>query len=258
MSKSFGNTLRSLRNAKKKSQLDLALDAGISSKHLSFLESGRALPGKEIVRKLTEALEISDPYKNTLFLAAGFSSDFEIVEKDEPMKIEPLLIKHINGLCTAPTMVVSWDNKVLKVNSVLERLIAALKGKESTLEGLSAYEFMFGDRGLGHFLLENRELEDRIITCGHLENSIRPVERSTNRPDPELNLFNKTDQTPITIRLEYNGILIFDVLHTASGHPFEVNARSNRIYSWVPSDGFTENTMRDLICTDSELAASAK
>ncbi|TGM60954.1 helix-turn-helix transcriptional regulator [Leptospira adleri] len=254
MSNSFGNTLKTLRNAKKKSQLDLALDAEISSKHLSFLESGRALPGREIVRKLTEALEISYPFQSILFLAAGFSPDFDTAEDEETNRIDPLLIKYINGLNTSPTMVVSWENKVVKINSVLEKLIVSLKGDNFKTEGLSVYEFMLSDAGLGPYLLENQELRDRIVTCSYLENFVSPVDRSTNTPDPESKQFNKTGFVPMKVGIKHNGILMFDVLPTAGGHPYEVNTRSIRIYTWVPSDRFTEDRMKDFLFADTNMS----
>ncbi|MBM9577384.1 helix-turn-helix transcriptional regulator [Leptospira sp. 201903070] len=255
MSNSFGNTLRSLRNSRKKSQLDLSLDAGISSKHLSFLESGRALPGREMVRKLTEALEISHPYKNILFLAAGFSSDFEFPKNEESETADPILFKQIGG--TAPILIVNWESRVVKTNPALKLLISALKGFDFRAEGLSLTEFLLSDFGLGPHLLDSQALSHRILTCSYLENFVSPYESAVKTPDPESTWFNNSNNAPISIRLEYNGIIMFEVLQAASGHPFEVNTRSHRIYTWVPSDRFTENTMRDLISSDSDFSESA-
>ncbi|RHX85557.1 helix-turn-helix transcriptional regulator [Leptospira stimsonii] len=257
MSNTFGNTLKTVRNAKKKSQLDLALDADISTKHLSFLESGRALPGREIVKKLTDALEISYPFQSILFLAAGFSPDFEIVEDEQSNSVfDSLLLKQIDAVTTSPTMVVNWENVVIKINPVLEKLIATLKGDEFSTEGLSAYDFMFSDKGLGPYLLENPELRDRIITCSHLENFVNQIDRSSNIPDPDpkSDQLNKSGFVPVTICIKYKGILMFDVLPTSSGHPYEVNVRSTRIYTWVPSNRFTEDRMKDLLSADSDIS----
>lgn len=66
------------------SQLALALDANISTKHVSFLESGRAAPSREMVLTLAEVLEIPLRARNALLLAAGFAPVYSQHALDEP------------------------------------------------------------------------------------------------------------------------------------------------------------------------------
>lgn len=68
-----GDRLREWRQARRLSQLDLALEAGISSRHLSYLETGKARPSREMVGQLAEALDIPLRDRNALLLAAGFA-----------------------------------------------------------------------------------------------------------------------------------------------------------------------------------------
>lgn len=68
-----GELLRSWRDARKRSQLNLALDAGISQRHLSFIESGRSQPSREMLLQLAEALELPLREQNRLLLAGGFA-----------------------------------------------------------------------------------------------------------------------------------------------------------------------------------------
>lgn len=69
----FGGLLRTWRRRRGASQLDLALQAGVSQRHLSFLESGRARPSREMVVQLSGALDVPLRQRNTLLLAAGFA-----------------------------------------------------------------------------------------------------------------------------------------------------------------------------------------
>jgi transcriptional regulator with XRE-family HTH domain len=69
----FGAQLREWRQRRRRSQLDLALDAGISQRHLSFVESGRAAPSRDMVLLLAEELEVPLRERNALLLAAGFA-----------------------------------------------------------------------------------------------------------------------------------------------------------------------------------------
>ncbi len=71
MSKTFGRVLKYCRRLGGKTQLELALDAGVSARHLSFLESGRAEPGRDVVARLAEALEISLPRATLCLLQPG-------------------------------------------------------------------------------------------------------------------------------------------------------------------------------------------
>ncbi|XDD47611.1 helix-turn-helix domain-containing protein [Leptospira sp. WS39.C2] len=73
MKNGFGDQLREWRKLRKKSQLELALDAEISSKHISFLETGRANPTKEMIHRLSDVLDIPFRERNLLMLGAGLS-----------------------------------------------------------------------------------------------------------------------------------------------------------------------------------------
>ena len=66
-----GDHLREWRQRRRMSQLDLASEAEISTKHLSFLETGRAQPSREMVLHLAERLEVPLRERNVLLVAAG-------------------------------------------------------------------------------------------------------------------------------------------------------------------------------------------
>jgi transcriptional regulator with XRE-family HTH domain len=71
--RTFGRLLRHWRHAGGSSQLGLATDAGVSIRHLSFLETGRARPSRDMVERLAAALGVPLAEKNALLLAAGFA-----------------------------------------------------------------------------------------------------------------------------------------------------------------------------------------
>src|ERR1700692_2996970 len=69
----IGDHLREWRQRRHLSQLDLAGDAEISARHLSFVETGRAAPSREMVLKLAERLEVPLRERNVLLVAAGYA-----------------------------------------------------------------------------------------------------------------------------------------------------------------------------------------
>src|SRR6478736_3925019 len=71
--RSFGDHLRHWRQRRRLSQLDLAQEAEISTRHLSFVETGRSVPSREMVLRLAERLEVPLRERNAMLVAAGYA-----------------------------------------------------------------------------------------------------------------------------------------------------------------------------------------
>src|SRR5712691_7564598 len=67
----FGRHVRRWRGIRRMSQLDLAIAAGTTARHLSFVETGRSRPGKDLILRIADALRVPLPERNTLLAAAG-------------------------------------------------------------------------------------------------------------------------------------------------------------------------------------------
>jgi transcriptional regulator with XRE-family HTH domain len=68
--------LREWRIARRLSQLDLALAADVSTRHLSYMETGRAQPSREMLARLANALELPLRERNALLVAAGYAPQY--------------------------------------------------------------------------------------------------------------------------------------------------------------------------------------
>src|SRR5215472_18269346 len=80
----IGGHLREWRQRRRMSQLDLASEAGISTRHLSFVETGRALPSRDMLLHLTEQLEVPARERNVLLVAAGYAPMFPERPLEDP------------------------------------------------------------------------------------------------------------------------------------------------------------------------------
>ena len=80
----FGRLLRQWRAQRGLSQLDLAVEAGVSSRHLSFVETGRAQPSREMVLLLARALDVPLRDRNDLLVAAGYAPVYRRSDLDSP------------------------------------------------------------------------------------------------------------------------------------------------------------------------------
>jgi transcriptional regulator with XRE-family HTH domain len=84
-----GPLLRDWRRRRRLSQLDLALEAGVSARHLSFVETGRSRPSADMVLQLADQLEVPLRNRNQLLLAAGHAPVFEQHTLEDP-EMEPV------------------------------------------------------------------------------------------------------------------------------------------------------------------------
>src|SRR5687768_7608348 len=123
-----GDHLREWRQRRRLSQLDLALDAEISTRHLSFLETGRAQPSREMVLHLAEQLEIPLRERNVILVAAGFAPVFPERPLDDPelaaaRRAVDLILK---GHEPFPALVVDLRWNLVAANAAVEPLMAGI------------------------------------------------------------------------------------------------------------------------------------
>src|SRR6478736_6996314 len=81
---SVGELLRDWRRRRRLSQLDLSIQADISTRHLSFVETGRSRPTPEMIIRLTEQLDVPLRERNQLLLAGGYAPVYPQHSMDEP------------------------------------------------------------------------------------------------------------------------------------------------------------------------------
>lgn len=126
----FGTALREWRNRRRLSQIDLATDAGTTQRHLSFLEQGRSLPGRDIVGRLADSLQLTLRQRNTLLSAAGFAPSHPESPPDAPL-LEPVreALQHVlDGHLPYPAMVMDGFGELVAANSAFGLLADGVAG----------------------------------------------------------------------------------------------------------------------------------
>lgn len=119
-----GALLRRWRDLRRLTQLDLALDAGISARHLSFVETGRSRPSAEMVLRLAERLEVPLRERNQMLLAAGYAPSFpELAIEDPPMApVREALDVILEGHEPNPAVVVDRHWNLVAANPTMAAL----------------------------------------------------------------------------------------------------------------------------------------
>ncbi|MGB1503873.1 MAG: helix-turn-helix domain-containing protein [Acidimicrobiales bacterium] len=122
----FGDELRRWRDARRFSQLALAAAADVSQRHLSFLETGRSKPSRDMVLHLAQTLELPLRARNALLAAAGFSAEYPERAVDDPAagEVGDVLQTVLATHSAFPTHVVDrgWD--IVVANPAWARLVA--------------------------------------------------------------------------------------------------------------------------------------
>ena len=121
----FAQALREWRERRRVSQLELALRAGTTQRHVSFIERGRSLPGRSMVVRLAEALEVPLRERNALLLAAGFAPAYPQTNLDDP-SLDPVrsALEHVlDGHMPYPAVLTDRDARLVAANPATGALL---------------------------------------------------------------------------------------------------------------------------------------
>ncbi len=251
-----GEHLREWRQRRHLSQLDLAGEADISARHLSFVETGRAMPSREMVLKLAERLDVPLRERNVLLVAAGYAPAFPQRSLDDPMlksarqAIDLVLKAH------EPNPALAYDRHWNLVTA--NRMVAPLlDGIPQRLLGqpFNVLRLAFHPEALAPRTVNLAEW------CGHLlERLHRQCEATA---DPELiKLYNDLRSYPIPARsgplppdnnvaiplkLRLNGeILSFISTTMVFGTPVDVTLSELALETFFPADELTAMRLRQM------------
>jgi transcriptional regulator with XRE-family HTH domain len=155
MKSSFGSVLSEWRAARRLSQLGLALLTGVSQRHISFVESGRAQPSRDTIFKLADGLDLSLRARNDLFLAAGYAPAYaerrlELAEMMAAREALEMILRHHEPY---PAVVMDAGWNIVMQNAAASRIIAHCVGTDALRQlfpkGIVNFmQLMFSENGL--------------------------------------------------------------------------------------------------------------
>ena len=245
--------LKDLRRKRGFSQLDLSLEAQISQKHVSFLETGRSTPSKDMLHRLSDVFDLSLHESNKFFLSAGFAAPYANSSIEDPNNselksaVEQIIQNHLPN----PAMVFDHLHNVLYMNETALALNLELYNVNS-LNDLPAFavnlvEGLFHPDGYGKFVTNFdevasfmfRRLLDEISQIGDSENSRQLLKRiSTYESFIALDknkIIKPTAFPSLTINLKkgYKEYCFYTAV-SSFGAPFDVTIQNLRIELFFP------------------------
>ncbi|MEV4114358.1 helix-turn-helix transcriptional regulator [Nonomuraea sp. NPDC049695] len=161
---SFGDLLRSWRQRRRVSQLDLAIEADVSARHISFLETGRARPSREMVIKLAEELEVPLRHRNRLLVSAGFAPIYPEREVRAPEfgLVRQALDKILAGHEPYPAVVVDAAWNLVAANSAASMFMEGVPD-ELLKEPINVMRLSLHPRAMGGRLLNLAEVRAHLL-----------------------------------------------------------------------------------------------
>lgn len=252
--RSVGGLLREWRQRRGLSQLHLAGDAGLSTRHLSFVETGRSQPSREMVLRLAERLGVPLRERNTLLVAAGFAPMYSQRSLDDPALIvarravELVLKGHepypalavdrhwtmVAANATVPKLLMSVDPVLIRPPVNVLRLSLHPQGLAPQIVNLAEWR--------GHLLARLQQQidisADPILTALHAELRDYPAPPLTSsEPEP----------TAVVVPLRLStraGVLNLFSTTTIFGTPVDVTLSELAVEAFYPADQSTADALR--------------
>jgi len=257
-STTVGPLLREWRTRRRLSQMDLAADAGVSARHLSFVETGRSRPSPDVVLQLADRLEVPLRDRNHLLLAAGYAPVYDQRELDDP-EMEPVrdaLTLILDGHDPYPAVVVDRAWEMLAANRAVELLAAGvaphlLEPPVNVLR-LSLHPDGVAPRiaNLGEWrahLLDRLGRQIALSGDPALETLLEEL-RGYPAPehDPGPDHPGRDIAVPLRLRSEAGELAFISTVATF-GTAVEVTASELSIESFFPADRLTAETVRSFV-----------
>ena len=252
----FPDLLRDWRQRRRFSQLELSTVSGVSTRHLSFLETGRSRPSRDMVLTLAEHLEVPLRERNVLLTAAGFAPAFAHRPLDAPemSAVRGAVDQVLAGHEPYPAVAVDRAWNVLSMNTAALVLVDGVA--DWLLEAPNAYRIGLHPEGLaprvldfgafaGHLLARLRH--DVAVTAdpeaaallAEVEGypTVRELPSHSAAPDAVV--------VPVRLRHPWGELAMFTTV-TAFGTPADVTVAELAIESFFPHDEATATRLREI------------
>ncbi|MEN9521582.1 MAG: hypothetical protein RLZZ381_4170 [Cyanobacteriota bacterium] len=262
---SFGILLKQWRDRRKLSQLDLSLKSEVSQRHISFLESGRAKPSREMILELATALEIPLRQQNLMLTSAGFApihteTDLSAPEMTSVRKALDFMLCQQEPY---PAIVVDRYWNLLLTNNGATRLLTTFIDSNKLqklfcVDGkINLMRAVFHSQGLRPFIVNWEEFVVHLLERLHREAKLSGESEQSNLLFNELmsypdvsSLWNSSNQTAqntllFTINLKKNDLhwQFFTTIATL-GTPYDITLQEIRIECLFPADEATEQSWK--------------
>jgi transcriptional regulator with XRE-family HTH domain len=257
-----GAQIRSWRQRRRVSQLDLALDAGVSQRHVSFIESGKAQPSREMVVLLAEQLDVPLRERNALLLLAGYAPFYpEHAFQSAPLAAVRLAVEAIlRGHAPNPALAVDRHWRMVAANAHVAPLMAGVRDPDLLKPPPNVLRLSLHEAGLAPRIANLPQWRAHVLarlrrqvqaSCDPvLASLLAELEALDPRPRESVERATMTHDILAPLELESAvGRLSLISTTTIFGTPTEVTASELAIETFFPADEATQRRLRELAPT---------
>jgi len=270
----FGRLLREWRSRRRVSQLALALEAGVSSRHVSFIETGRAQPSREMVLMLARVLDVPLRDRNDLLMSAGYAAMYRATDLDAPPleQARRAIDFMLRQQEPYPAIAVDRSWTILKANDGAVRLVEAFADPDAAAEwGGNAMRLMFHPRGFRPHIVNWEAMAAALIQWLHRDvlsglggaETRRLLEELLSYPGvpPRWRTLDLDASTEPFLAIEFHKgdleLRFFSTL-TSLGTPHDITLQELRVEAFFPADPETEEAARRLAVTADKPSSAAE
>lgn len=256
-----GALLRRWRTLRSRSQLELSLQTGVSQRHISFVESGRSSPSRQMVIDLCQGLDVPFRERNVVLLAAGYAPIYAEGSWDGPemqsvtRAVQRMLKQHE----PYPAVVMDRHWNVLMSNEAAPEFFARFVDLQARPKPRNLLHLMFDPAGMRPFIVDwptvSAALLDRVLresVGGIVDEATRDLLDALRAyPDvesPPIHVGAAKPLPVIPIGLKLNGTTWnYYSMVTTVGTPCTIATQEFRIESMFPADEATDRMHLDLL-----------
>lgn len=256
-----GELLRSWRQRRRVSQLQLALDSDVSTRHISFLETGRAQPSRQMILHLAEHLDIPLRERNSLLIAAGYAPVYPATSLDDPSMqvIRSAIDLVLSGHEPYPAIAIDRYWTLVAANRAIDMLLVGI-APELLEPPVNVLRLSLHPDGLAPRILNLDQWRDHVFRRlrGYIATSADPVlvelydelrsypAGDGRRHSDEHGREQSVDDLVIPLRMQTDvGALSFISTTTVFGTANDVNLAELAIESFFPADEATAGILRE-------------
>jgi transcriptional regulator with XRE-family HTH domain len=254
----FGTHLREWRQRRRMSQLDLALDAEISARHLSFVETGKSQPSRDMVLRLADRLEVPLRDRNVMLSAAGFAPVFPERKLDDPamQNARRAVDLVLRGHEPYPALAIDRHWTMLAANAAVAPLLAGVAPALLTLP-VNVLRLSLHPDGLSGRIVNLAQWRSHLLdrVRRQIEITADPVlvtllKELEGYPAPRQAMpARKADYSDVVVPLQLragDAVLSFISTTTVFGTPQDITLSELALETFFPADVTTTEILRGM------------